>query len=96
MLTRLDSDDDGDPPRLVKPILDLDIEDCEATDESVLEGDTTSHPTEENNENLTDFISSNSIPEPDNVNQDAETSALSDKGNFCVDIFAWVIFRIRR
>ena len=83
LLTRLNSDDDdGDPPRLVKPILDPVIEDCEATGESVFEGDTASYPTEENTENLTDFITSNSIPEPDDVDQDAETSALSDKGEF--------------
>ena len=67
-LLRLDSDEDDGPP-----------EDCEATDESVLEGDATN---EDNIEVITDFLSPNTLPKPDEVDQDAETSALSDKGEF--------------
>ena len=67
-LLRLDSDEEDSSP-----------EDCEATDESVLEGDATN---EDNIEIITDFLSPNTVPEPDEVDQDVETSALSDKGEF--------------
>ena len=58
------------------------IEDCESTDEVGLEGDTLNHPTRDNTENLNDFLLTNSVPTPDEVDQDAETSALCDKGEF--------------
>ena len=58
------------------------IEDCESTDEAGLEGNNLNHPTKDNTENLNDFLSSSSVPTPDKVDQDAETSALCDKGEF--------------
>ena len=76
LLTRLDNDEeDGDPP-----ILSPETEDCETTDEGGLEEDTFNHTIEDNIENMTDFLSPNIVSEPDKINQDAETSALSDKG----------------
>ena len=75
-------EEDGDPLRLVPPIFCPKIKDCEASDEAGLEGDTLNHSTEDNTENPTDFLSPNSVPTPDEIDQDAETSALSDKGGF--------------
>ena len=77
---KVDSDEeDGDPPRLVPPIFCPKIEDCEATDEAGLEEDILNHSTEDNTEILTDFLSPNSVPTPDEIDQDADTSVLSDK-----------------
>ena len=75
---RLDNDEeDGDPP-----ILSPETEDCETTDEGGLEEDTPNHTIEDNIGNLTDFLSPNIVSEPDKINQDAETYALRDKGEW--------------
>ena len=83
LLTRLDNDEeDGDPPGLFSPILCPEIEDYESTDETGLEGDTSNHTTEDNTENMTNFLSPNNVPEPNDIDQDADISALSDKGEW--------------
>ena len=79
-LTQLDSDeDDTHPPKQIPTRPEPELEDREATKKSVLEGDTTR---EGNIENITDFLLPNTVPDPDEVDQDAETSALTDKGEF--------------
>ena len=75
-------DEDSESPVCFSPITEQDNEDIEEANNTDFEKDSTDHKLDNEIENLSQFLQPNTVPLPEEIDQDAETSALNDKGGW--------------